>query len=88
MKEQFEGPSKPELIDKNSIPTDLDENNHFNLYEKLKGKTSLTSNNIEIAQLTIFKKMLSQIKARNKLIYGIKDYIKSNMSCCRKLSDK
>ena len=88
MKEQFEEPSKPELIDKDSIPTDLDENNHFNLYEKLKGNTSLTSDNIEIAQLTIFKKMLTQIKARTKLIYGIKDYIYSNMSCCRKLSHK
>ena len=86
MKEQSEGPSKPELIDEDYTATDLDKKNHFDLYDKLKGKESLTQNHIEMVQQTIFKKMLSQIKARTKLIYGIKDYIKSNMRCCRKFS--
>jgi len=30
--------------------------------------------------------MLAQIKVRTKLIYGLKDYIKSSIRCCRNFS--
>lgn len=60
MKEQPEGsPQQPEYIEGDSIRTDFDENNHLDLYDKLKGKQSLAAKHIEMAQLTIFKKMLA-----------------------------